>query len=145
MSTANCRAVSGFEHADQKVCVLSSCFESFEIRNCIVMRIWQNCLSFVYKANAQFPLFSVFATFRFQIVTMKKRVLIISTSAGTGHVRAGEALTKVFEEHPMVGEVVHSDALDFTNKVFRDFYSKLYARLVQDRARIPRLVVQTKR
>jgi processive 1,2-diacylglycerol beta-glucosyltransferase len=62
---------------------------------------------------------------------MKKRVLIISTSAGTGHIRAGEALTKVFEEHPMVGEVVHSDALDFTNKVFRDFYSKLYARLVQ--------------
>jgi processive 1,2-diacylglycerol beta-glucosyltransferase len=62
---------------------------------------------------------------------MKKRVLIMSTSAGTGHVRAGEALTKVFEEHPMVGEVLHSDALDFTNKVFRDFYSKLYARLVQ--------------
>ena len=52
---------------------------------------------------------------------MKKRVLIISTSAGTGHVRAGEALTKVFEEHPMVGEVVHSDALDFTNKVFGIF------------------------
>ena len=45
--------------------------------------------------------------------------------------RAGEALTKVFEEHPQVGEVLHSDALDFTNKVFRDFYSKLYARLVQ--------------
>jgi processive 1,2-diacylglycerol beta-glucosyltransferase len=64
-------------------------------------------------------------------LTMKKRVLIISTSAGTGHVRAGEALTKVFEEHPQVGEVLHSDALDFTNKVFRDFYSKLYARLVQ--------------
>jgi processive 1,2-diacylglycerol beta-glucosyltransferase len=62
---------------------------------------------------------------------MKKRVLIISTSAGTGHVRAGEALTKVFEEHALVGEVLHSDALDFTNKVFRDFYSKLYARLVQ--------------
>jgi processive 1,2-diacylglycerol beta-glucosyltransferase len=63
---------------------------------------------------------------------MKKRVLIISTSAGTGHVRAGEALTKVFGEHPKVGEVVHSDALDFTNKLFRDFYSKLYARLVQN-------------
>src|SRR6516162_3625484 len=63
---------------------------------------------------------------------MKKRVLIISTSAGTGHVRAGEALTKVFEEHPNVGEVVHSDALDFTNKLFRDFYSKLYARLIRN-------------
>src|SRR6516162_10754784 len=63
---------------------------------------------------------------------MKKRVLIISTSAGTGHVRAGEALTKVFEEHPNVSEVVHSDALDFTNKLFRDFYSKLYARLIRN-------------
>jgi len=72
-----------------------------------------------------------FCYISFPELTMKKRVLIISTSAGTGHVRAGEALTKVFEEHPMVGEVVHSDALDFTNKVFRDFYSKLYARLVQ--------------
>ena len=30
-----------------------------------------------------------------------------------------------------MGEVVHSDALHFTNKLFRDFYSKLYARLVQ--------------
>jgi processive 1,2-diacylglycerol beta-glucosyltransferase len=31
-----------------------------------------------------------------------------------------------------VAEVVHSDALYFTNKLFRDFYSKLYSRLVQD-------------
>ena len=63
---------------------------------------------------------------------MKKRVLIMSTSAGSGHVRAGEALTKVFQEHPEVGEVLHSDALRFTNKLFRDFYSKLYTRLVKD-------------
>jgi processive 1,2-diacylglycerol beta-glucosyltransferase len=62
---------------------------------------------------------------------MKKRVLIMSTSAGTGHVRAGEALTKAFRGDPRVSEVVHSDALHFTNKLFRDFYSKLYARLVQ--------------
>jgi processive 1,2-diacylglycerol beta-glucosyltransferase len=81
--------------------------------------------------NARFPLFAVFCYISLTDPMMKKRVLIMSTSAGTGHVRAGEALTKVFEEHPMVGEVLHSDALDFTNKVFRDFYSKLYARLVQ--------------
>jgi processive 1,2-diacylglycerol beta-glucosyltransferase len=62
---------------------------------------------------------------------MKKRVLIMSTSAGSGHVRAGEALTKAFREDPRVGEVIHSDALHFTNKLFRDFYSKLYTRLVQ--------------
>ena len=61
-----------------------------------------------------------------------KRVLIISTSAGTGHLKAGDALTKAFEANPDVGEVVHSDALHFTNKLFRDFYSKLYTRLVQD-------------
>src|ERR1700741_599740 len=63
---------------------------------------------------------------------MKKRVLIMSTSAGTGHVRAAEALTKAFQENPYVGEVVHSDALHFTNQLFRDFYSKLYTRLVKD-------------
>lgn len=63
---------------------------------------------------------------------MKKRVLIMSTSAGTGHLKAAQALTKVFHEHPKVTEVVHSDALYFTNKLFRDFYSKLYSRLVQD-------------
>lgn len=56
----------------------------------------------------------------------------MSTSAGTGHVRAGDALSKVFQEHPGVSEVVHSDALHFTNKLFRDFYSKLYTKLVQD-------------
>jgi processive 1,2-diacylglycerol beta-glucosyltransferase len=76
--------------------------------------------------------FTCFSYVRQPDCTMKKRVLIMSTSAGTGHVRAGEALTKVFEEHPDVGEVVHSDALRFTNKLFRDFYSKLYTRLVKD-------------
>ncbi len=55
----------------------------------------------------------------------------MSTSAGTGHVRAAQALTKVFGEHPQVSEVVHSDALHFTNQLFRDFYSKLYTRLVK--------------
>jgi processive 1,2-diacylglycerol beta-glucosyltransferase len=30
-----------------------------------------------------------------------------------------------------VGEVRHIDALRFTNKLFRDFYSKLYIQLVQ--------------
>jgi processive 1,2-diacylglycerol beta-glucosyltransferase len=62
---------------------------------------------------------------------MKKRVLIISTSAGTGHVRCGEALEKAFGEDPRTAEVLHEDALKYTNKLFRDFYSTLYARLVR--------------
>ncbi|HEY0256890.1 MAG TPA: glycosyltransferase [Candidatus Methylacidiphilales bacterium] len=60
-----------------------------------------------------------------------RKVLILSASAGTGHVRAAEALEKVFRQQPGVGEVRNIDALRFTNKLFRDFYSKLYIQLVQ--------------
>ncbi|HYR58649.1 MAG TPA: glycosyltransferase, partial [Chthoniobacteraceae bacterium] len=61
----------------------------------------------------------------------KKRVLIVSTSAGTGHVRAAEALEKEFACDDRVAKVIHADALKFTNKLFRDFYSTLYMRLVR--------------
>src|ERR1700678_2882493 len=60
-----------------------------------------------------------------------RRVLILSASAGTGHMRAAEALEKVFRQQPDVGEVRNVDALRFTNRLFRDFYSKLYIQLVQ--------------
>jgi processive 1,2-diacylglycerol beta-glucosyltransferase len=60
-----------------------------------------------------------------------RRVLILSVSAGTGHTRAAEALEKVFRQQPGVGEVRNVDSLRFTNKLFRDFYSKLYIQLVQ--------------
>jgi processive 1,2-diacylglycerol beta-glucosyltransferase len=63
---------------------------------------------------------------------MKKRVLIISASAGNGHVRCGEALEKAFAADPRVEQVIHEDALKYTNKLFRDFYSKLYAELVKE-------------
>ncbi len=62
---------------------------------------------------------------------MKKRVLIISASAGTGHVKAAEALVKAFAQDDRVEAVEHQDALKFTNKLFRDFYSKLYIQLVR--------------
>jgi processive 1,2-diacylglycerol beta-glucosyltransferase len=63
--------------------------------------------------------------------TPGRKVLILSASAGTGHVRAAEALEKVFRQRPGVGEVRNIDALRFTNQLFRDFYSKLYIALVQ--------------
>jgi len=62
---------------------------------------------------------------------MKKRVLIFSASAGTGHVKAAEALAKTFAEDPRVETVVHKDALVYTNKLFRDVYSKLYVQLIR--------------
>jgi processive 1,2-diacylglycerol beta-glucosyltransferase len=61
-----------------------------------------------------------------------QRILILSTSAGTGHVRCAQALEKAFAADPRAGEVRHVDALDYTNQAFRDLYSKLYMKLVRD-------------
>lgn len=48
-----------------------------------------------------------------------------------GHIKAAEALEKTFAAHPQVAQVVNNDALQYTNKLFRDFYSKFYASLVR--------------
>jgi len=61
----------------------------------------------------------------------KKRVLIFSASAGTGHVKAAEALAKTFAMDPRVETVEHKDALIYTSKLFRDVYSKLYVQLIR--------------
>jgi len=60
-----------------------------------------------------------------------KRILILSASAGTGHVRAAAALEKAFRQIGGVEEVRSIDALKYTNRLFRDFYSKLYTQLVE--------------
>ncbi len=60
------------------------------------------------------------------------RVLILSASAGTGHLRAAEALEKACRRHPEIGDVRNVDALSYTNKLFRDFYSKFYISLVRN-------------
>jgi processive 1,2-diacylglycerol beta-glucosyltransferase len=64
------------------------------------------------------------------------KVLILSVSAGTGHVKAAEALEAVCRSHPQVSQVVNVDALTYTNKMFRDFYSKLYIRLVKSAPKV---------
>jgi processive 1,2-diacylglycerol beta-glucosyltransferase len=58
------------------------------------------------------------------------RVLILSASAGAGHVRAAQAIEKAFTESGAAREVLHVDALDYTNKVFRALYSKAYIDMV---------------
>lgn len=52
------------------------------------------------------------------------RVLIMWVSAGAGHIKAATALEKTFLQDPRVSHVIHQDALVYTNKLFRDFYSK---------------------
>jgi processive 1,2-diacylglycerol beta-glucosyltransferase len=63
---------------------------------------------------------------------MKKRVMILSTSAGAGHKSAAASLEKVFQSSPLVERVVNHDALELTNPAYRAFYSDLYLRLVKD-------------
>ena len=61
----------------------------------------------------------------------KKRVLIMSVSAGMGHIKAAAALEKTFAADERVEEVINNDALQYTNKLFRDFYSTFYTSLVK--------------
>jgi len=55
----------------------------------------------------------------------------MSAGAGTGHIKAAEALEKSFAADGRVAEVINNDALKYTNKLFRDFYSRFYASLVR--------------
>ena len=55
---------------------------------------------------------------------MFNRVLILSASAGAGHVRAADALQKAFAQSGAAREIRHIDVLNYTNKVFRHLYSK---------------------
>ena len=54
----------------------------------------------------------------------------MSVSAGAGHIKAASALEKTFRADARVGQVINQDALIYTNKLFRDFYSKFYISLV---------------
>jgi processive 1,2-diacylglycerol beta-glucosyltransferase len=62
---------------------------------------------------------------------MFERVLILSASAGAGHVRAAEALKNAFKEMNAAQDIRHVDTLEYTNKVFRRLYSKTYLDMVK--------------
>jgi len=58
-----------------------------------------------------------------------KRILILSASVGSGHVKAADALAKAFRADPNVEEVLSDDSLDHTNVLHKQLYSSLYKRL----------------
>src|SRR4051794_10156170 len=62
--------------------------------------------------------------------TMFNKVLILSASAGAGHMRAAEAIERAFIETAAARDVTHLDTLQYTNKVFRHLYSKAYIDMV---------------
>ena len=59
-----------------------------------------------------------------------KRVLILSASAGAGHVRAAEAVERAIVLEGAAEEVRNVDTLDYTNKLFRRLYAKTYIDMV---------------
>src|SRR5215208_2208195 len=70
---------------------------------------------------------------------MLKKVLLLSASAGAGHVRAAEAVEKAFKQRKDSNglEVHHFDVLNYTNKLFRHLYSKAYIDLVNKMPEVP--------
>ena len=58
------------------------------------------------------------------------KVLILSASAGAGHLRAAQAVERALVETRAAREVRHIDTLEYTNKVFRSLYSKAYIDMV---------------
>jgi processive 1,2-diacylglycerol beta-glucosyltransferase len=61
---------------------------------------------------------------------MFNKVLILSASSGAGHTRAAQAIERAFLERQAAREVRHVDTLDYTNKLFRNLYSKAYIDMV---------------
>jgi processive 1,2-diacylglycerol beta-glucosyltransferase len=58
------------------------------------------------------------------------KVLILSASAGAGHIRAAQAIERAMNETNTAKEVRHIDTLEYTNKIFRTLYSKAYIDMV---------------
>src|SRR4051812_41449175 len=58
------------------------------------------------------------------------KVLVLSASAGAGHLRAAQAVERALIGMGAVREVRHIDVLEYTNKLFRHFYSKAYIEMV---------------
>jgi processive 1,2-diacylglycerol beta-glucosyltransferase len=58
------------------------------------------------------------------------RILVLSASAGAGHVRAAQALERALVATGQVREVRHVDILQYTSKLFRRVYGEAYLDLV---------------
>lgn len=62
---------------------------------------------------------------------MVEKALILSASAGAGHLRAADAVAAAYKTANPDAVVKHIDTLEFTNKTFRDLYSKAYLEMIR--------------
>jgi processive 1,2-diacylglycerol beta-glucosyltransferase len=61
---------------------------------------------------------------------MLNRVLILSASAGAGHLRAAQAIEKAFLQLNAAEQIKNIDVLEYTNPLFHKLYSKAYIEMV---------------
>jgi len=59
-----------------------------------------------------------------------KRILLLSVSAGAGHMRAAEAIRVQADRHEAGLEARHIDAMDYVPETFRRLYTDCYIQLV---------------
>ncbi len=64
-------------------------------------------------------------------MTAKKKILVLSVSAGAGHVRAAQALCATAERDFAQLEVEHIDVMDLVPASFRKVYADSYLKLVE--------------
>lgn len=67
---------------------------------------------------------------------MLRRMLILSASAGAGHVRAAQAIEKACSQSARGLKVDHVDILEYTNPLFRTVYSRMYLDMVNKRPEV---------
>src|SRR3982751_5866742 len=61
---------------------------------------------------------------------MPRNVLILSASAGAGHLGAAQAIERAFARAGASPSVHHVDILEYTNPLFRRLYSRAYIDMV---------------
>lgn len=62
---------------------------------------------------------------------MQKKILVLSASTGSGHIRAAQAIEEACRKDERVSDVLHIDTLEYTNHVFQRIYSKGYLEAVK--------------
>jgi processive 1,2-diacylglycerol beta-glucosyltransferase len=60
----------------------------------------------------------------------QKKLLLLSVSAGAGHMRAAEAIRAHADLHHADVDAVHLDVMDFVSSAFRKLYAQYYIKLV---------------
>src|SRR5512138_989296 len=61
----------------------------------------------------------------------RRKLLVLSVSAGAGHVRAAEALCAAAEQSYEGVDAVHVDVMDLVPRLFRKVYAESYLHVVE--------------